>query len=296
MGTFGQGIFLYDKWGKLVQKLDKKTGLTTNIITGLLTDGNQVYMGSNLGLIRADLPDLKNVKVFKESEGMFSWECRQGGLKKLPDGSMMIATTNGPYIYYPHNDKATQLASGILSIAGLRYGERNDKQFLFAAAQDASLKLPQEIEYKDNFVTINLSGVSQRNPDGILYHYQLTGFDSGWVTTRNPEIRFSNLNPGNYQFTAYLSIGTYQSRPLSLSFDIDRPLSGKLWFQVLLILFLSALCWLLLTIGNRIYQKYIQARMVNKLETEIAHKQELTARSIFICPAQLQRTERSTAQ
>jgi len=280
VGTFGQGIFLYNKRGQLEQKLDKKTGLTTNIITGLVTDGNQVYMGSNLGLIRADLPDLKNVKVFKESEGMFSWECRQGGLKKLPDGGIMIATTNGPYIYYPHKDKATQLASGTLSIAGMRYGEKNDKQFSFASVQEGVLTLPQEIEYKDNSVIINLCGISQRNPSGIVYHYQLSGFDSGWVTTKNPEIRFSNLNPGNYRFTAYLSIGNYQSRPVTLSFAIDKPLSGKLWFQVLLILFLSALCWLLLTIGNRIYQKYIQARMVNKLESDIAHKQELTARSI----------------
>ncbi|RYF77422.1 MAG: hypothetical protein EON98_16415, partial [Chitinophagaceae bacterium] len=117
VGTFGQGLFLYNQGGKLVKKLDKRTGLNTNIVTSLLVDGNQLFIGSNLGLIRTELPDIRHCKLFMESEGMFNWECRQGGLKKLPNGSIMIATTNGPYIYYPGNDPSGEFTSGTLSIA-----------------------------------------------------------------------------------------------------------------------------------------------------------------------------------
>lgn len=280
VGSFGQGLFFYNQWGKLVKKLDKKNGLTTNIITGLLVDGNHLFIGTNVGLARTDLPEFKTVKVFKESEGMFSWECRQGGLKKLPNGAIIIATTNGPYIYHPQKDVESQYASGVLSFAGFSYGAQGEKQFAFASASGQGIQLPDEIEYKDNKVTITLKGVSQRNPEGIVYHYQLAGYDSAWVTTTNPVVTFNGLAPGNYQFKAYLGVGGFQSKPVSMQFSIDKPLSGKLWFQVLLILFLSGLCWMLLTIGNRVYQKYIQARMVNKLESEIAQKQQLTAQSI----------------
>lgn len=279
VGTFGQGLFVYDQWGKLLQRIDKKTGLNTNIITSLLVDGTHLFIGSNLGLIRAELPDLHAIKIFKESEGMFNWECRENGLKKLLNGAIMIATTNGPYIYYPNKDFAAQYASGVLTMMDFNYGKNLEKQANFSGL-NSTIYLPQIIEYQDNQVAITLKGISQRNPDGIIYHYQLQGYDSMWISTANPVITFSSLEPGDYKLRAYISNGNFISKPVNVKFSIATPLSGRLWFQVLLILFLSALCWLLLTIGNRIYQKYIQSRMVSKLELEIEQKQQLTARSI----------------
>ncbi|HEX8314067.1 MAG TPA: two-component regulator propeller domain-containing protein [Flavisolibacter sp.] len=279
VGTFGQGLFMYNQWGKLVGKMDKKSGLNTNIVTSLLVDGGRLFIGSNLGLIRADLPELKNIKAFKESEGMFNWECRGEGLKKLANGAIVVATTNGPYLYYPDSDMTGQFTSAVLSIAGISYGENAEKHFAFSSL-NPMLNLEQPIAYNDNQVVITLNGVSHRNPDGIFYHYQLTGRDSMWTTTTDPVIKFDHLTPGDYRFKAFLSVGNFTSKQQMMDFTIERPLSGKLWFQVLLIVFLSVMCFLLLTIGNRIYQKYIQARMMNKLEADMAMKQQLTVQSI----------------
>jgi ligand-binding sensor domain-containing protein len=279
VGTFGQGLFVYNQRGKLVKRIDKKGGLNTNIITSLLVDGVYLFIGSNLGLIRADLPDLSNIKVFKESEGMFNWECRQDGLKKLPNGAIMIATTNGPYIYHPNKDMGGQYTAGVLTVADFRVGENPPKHYTFSSVSQ-NIQLPEPIEYNDNQVIITLNGVSQRNPDGIIYHYQLQGYDSMWVSTANPVIKINSLEPGDYKLRAYISIENFNSKQVSVKFSVAKPLSGKLWFQALLILFLSVLCWLLLTIGNRIYQKYIQSKMISKLEANIALKQQLTAQSI----------------
>ena len=278
VGSFGQGLFIFNQWGKLIKKLDKKNGLTTNIITGLLIDGNQLYIGTNLGLVKTDLPDFRSIRIFKEAEGMFSWECRQGGLRKLPNGAIFVATTNGPYLYYPQKDAGLHNASAVLSLADVRYGQRGDKRLAFGSLglQTSS----NEIAYEDNKIAITLKGISQRNPNDIVYYYQLDGYDSAWVRTADPKIIFGNLGPGDYKFSAYATVGNFQTSPVHLNFTIDRPLSGKLWFQVLLILFLSALSWVLLTAGNRLYQKYIQARMTNKLESEVAQKQQLTAKSM----------------
>jgi hypothetical protein len=279
VGTFGQGLYLYDQRMKFKRKVDKKSGLNTNIVTGLLVDGNQLYIGSNLGMIKADLPQLQNMKVFKESEGMFNWECRQNGLQKLPDGAIMIATTNGPYVYYPARDYSQSQASAILSIASFCYGEKG-KRDIFFSPFNSIFTITDPINYSDNQVVIKLKGISQRNPDDVLYHYQLKGYDSAWVTTSDPDVTFTELQPGDYQFKTFLSLGGFQSKPLQITFSIAKPLSGQLWFQVLLILFLSAICWFLLTLGNKIYQKYIQTRMVGKLESTIATKQSLTAHAI----------------
>jgi len=279
VGTFGQGLFIYDDTGKLIKKLDKKTGLATNIVTGLTIDENRVFIGSNLGLIKADLPDLSNVKVFTESEGMFTWECRQQGLMKLSNGSIFVATTNGPYVYFPEKDLASQYASAVLTVAGIDFGDNASKPASFSSL-NPNIVLSKNIDYQDNNVVITLNGVSQRDPDNILYHYQLSGYDSMWVTTSNPVITANDLTPGAYKLKAYLSVGSFQSKPLSVAFFVAKPLSGQLWFQVLLVLILSGLCWILLTIGNRIYQKYIQAKMIGKLESDVAMKQEMTAQSI----------------
>ncbi|MDB5207682.1 MAG: hypothetical protein JWR72_2757 [Flavisolibacter sp.] len=279
VGTFGQGLFVYNQWGKLLKRIDKKSGLNTNIVTSLLVDGAHLFIGSNLGLIRGDLPDLNSIKVFNESEGMFNWECRPGGLKKLSNGGIMIATTNGPYIYYPTKDMANQYTSGVITVADFKYGQHLQKRFEVSSGS-MLINLPQPIEYADNNVTITLNGVSQRNPDGIRYHYQLAGYDSMWVTTSDPVVECTGMEPGSYKLKAYISIGSFTSKPVFLHFSVAKPLSGRLWFQVLLILFLSAICWGLLTIGNRIYQKYIQTKMVGKLELDVALKQQLTAQSV----------------
>lgn len=280
VGTFGQGLFLYNSGGKLVRKIDKKNGLNTNIVTSLLVDGNRLFIGSNLGLIRADLPELKGLKAFKESEGMVNWECRRHGLEKLANGAIVISTTNGPYLYYPNMDNTGEYTSAVLSVANFSYGANAEKHFSFSS-MDPSISVADPIAYKDNQVVITLSGISHRNPNGILYHYQLAGLDSVWNSTANPVVKFSNLIPGDYQFRAYLSVGSFTSKPVQLSFSIEKPLSGQLWFQILLIVFLSVMCFLLLTVGNRIYQKYIQARMMNKLEADVNMKQRMTAASIL---------------
>lgn len=264
IGTFGQGLFVYNAWGKLLRRLDKKNGLQTNIVTSLLVDGNQLYIGSNLGLMKAGLPELRNTKMFTENEGMFNWECRTDGLLKLSNGGILISTTNGPYLYHPAKDPAQQTASAVLTVADIRYGENGDGQPAFSP-YNRQIHLSKTIDYKNRNITITLSGVSQRNPDGIQYHYQLGGYDSMWVTTADPVLVFNDLSPGDYRLRAYLSVGSFQSKPMLLTFSIGKPLSGQLWFQLLLVLFLSLLCWVLLTIGNRIYQKYIQTRMVGKL-------------------------------
>lgn len=288
IGTFGQGLFVYNQWGKLLKRIDKKSGLNTNIITSLLVDGTQLFIGSNLGLTRGQLPELNSIKFFNESEGMFNWECRQGGLRKLPNGAIMIATTNGAYLYYPNSDGTNQYTSGVLSVESFRYGKALGKRYDFSAV-NPRMMIEQPIEYEDNNVTITLKGVSQRNPDAIIYHYQISGYDSMWVSTSDPIIKCSDLSPGDYKLRAYITVADFRSRPVFLHFSIAKPLSGRLWFQILLILVLSAVCWLLLTVGNRIYQKYIQTKMVNKLEANIVVKQELTAQSIAFAQQQYQK-------
>lgn len=280
VSTFGQGLFVYDADGKLLMRLDKSNGLHTNIVTSLLVDGSRLFMGSNLGLLRADLPGVQNIKAFTESEGLFNWECRPNGLKKLASGGVVIATTNGPYLYYPEKD--VQPPTGVVTVADFCYGSNH---FSFPVTA-AAVHLPQQVAYNDNTVTVTLKGISQRAPDDVVYHYQLGGDDPMWIATANPVITFDNLAPGDYNLRAYITIGNFTSKPLSIKFSVDKPLSGKLWFQALLVLALSGLCWALLTVGNRIYQRYVQSKTLGELEKNIARKQGLTTGSVLLAKEQ----------
>lgn len=275
VGTFGQGLFLYDHRGKLLKRMDKTNGLFTNIVTSLLVDGDRLFIGSNLGLISTDLPNLQHVKLFKESEGMFNWECRTNGLTKLPDGAILVATTNGPYLYYPDKDKP--VLYGQVTVAGFAYGD--NCAYFSPVGYTHSLTNP--VSYHDNNVVITLKGISQRNPDDIVYHYQLQGGDTAWISTTSPVMAFNSLAPGAYRFKAYITAGEFRSKPLSVMFSVAKPLSGRLWFQVLLVLAFSLVCWALLTVGNRIYQRYIQSKMLSRLEKEVADKQQLTTDSVM---------------
>lgn len=274
VGTFGQGLFVYNDRGELVKRMDKTTGLYTNIVASLLVDGNRLFIGSNLGLIKADLPNFQHVKLFTENEGMFTWECRPNGLRKLPDGGLAIATTNGPYLYYP--DKDSPEVWGQVTVSDFSFGAKHN----YFSPVSNTHSLHDAIAYGDNNITVSLKGISQRNPDAIVYHYQLQGYDTAWVTTTDSVMHFDNLVPGTYRFGAYISIGGFRSKPLSVLFSVAKPVTGRLWFQVLLVLVFSVICWALLTIGNRIYQRYIQSRMLSRLEKDVAGKQQLTTDSV----------------
>lgn len=66
--------------------------------------------------------------------------------------------------------------------------------------QVLTLDAIKNLKTHQNNLTFVLKGISVKSQGAVKYRHKLKGIDSNWITTfeQKPEIRFSNLSPGNY--------------------------------------------------------------------------------------------------
>src|SRR5690606_24063534 len=54
------------------------------------------------------------------------------------------------------------------------------------------------LAYDENDIQVSYRGISYNSMGELYYEYFLDGFDNKWHTTRESNIRYSSLPPGNY--------------------------------------------------------------------------------------------------
>ena len=98
------------------------------------------------------------------------------------------------------------------------------------------------------FVGFEYSGIWLTAPEKLRYRYRLVGYDLDWRYTRDREIFYSSLPPGDYEFLLESSIseswaGTEQ---IAYRFTILRPIWQQWWFLLGTILLLAVTFWYVL--------------------------------------------------
>ncbi len=123
------------------------------------------------------------------------------------------------------------------------------------------LQLPSD----KNHVSFSYKTVNINNPKAVAYRFKLNEKYSPWTTKES--IDFANLSAGNYTFTAQSKIDSVESKPITFSFFIDKPLYKKDWFLWSLLGGLSLLLGLIiLNYINRIKKR--NKAKVEKLKLE----------------------------
>ena len=92
-----------------------------------------------------------------------------------------------------------------------------------------------KLNYRHKNVRFHFIGLSYTSALNVRYHYRLLGFQNDWSEpTKNRELTFNNLPPGNYIFEIYADAGTDESRceTQSFAFSIKPALWQTAWFLV----------------------------------------------------------------
>ncbi|MEP7129327.1 MAG: triple tyrosine motif-containing protein, partial [Chitinophagales bacterium] len=121
--------------------------------------------------------------------------------------------------------------------------------------------------YNDD-ITVNFTAITFDQPDKILYQYNLTGKENGWIETKNTTAILSSLTPGNYTFS--LRAKKYDSdwsNPIHFQLDIEPPYWQRWWFRGILITILA--------IGAYYLIKYITGRNYRIKLREVKAQQAL---------------------
>ena len=124
-----------------------------------------------------------------------------------------------------------------------------------------------QVDYRNNNIKFQYIGLNYSATENIRYHYRLKGFQNNWSEpTKQREVTFNNLPPGEYLFEIYADAGTDGSRSeiQSFSFTILPAFWQRTWFLALCIISL-----ILASTGTTIFfQRRKNKALVEKLRVE----------------------------
>jgi hypothetical protein len=101
------------------------------------------------------------------------------------------------------------------------------------------------LKHDDKDVRFEFSGISFKSAGEMSYQYRLLGLQEDWRITRDKQLTFASLGPGNYtlQLQAINKYGI-KSGLKEISFNIQKLIWEKTWFRIVALLVLVSAIWI----------------------------------------------------
>jgi ligand-binding sensor domain-containing protein len=187
---------------------------------------NTIWISTNKGILRVD--SKLNITNINEHYG-------------LPSNLINAISTDENYVYIACDKGLTifplqkQFLNKTPPDIYLNHILINNSKVSF----DTSFTLP----YYQNFIKIFFTTISYRVNNDIICKYKMEGIDSDWKTTKNNEIEYTTLPPGDYLLTIYAinNDKILSSQKINLTFKIAPPIWKTPWFVILVITLLLLL-------------------------------------------------------
>jgi len=254
IGTKGGGILVLHK--DSIEHITKDNGLTSNTITSMTVSGEYIWAGTKNGLNRIKLKTENNpklqIKKITKAHGLLTNEIRR---VLAVDSSLFISTNNGLIKFNTNSIKKDTLEVPVYYKKILI----NNKKVL--------LKASYKLKHNENNLYIKFEGISFKNANNILYKYMMKGVDTAWTYTKNKELRFSFLPPGNYTLliNAMNADEIWNTVPIRMSFSISQPFWKTTVFIIFgIIIFLILIYFFFRTVLNEIRKKTALKNELNK--------------------------------
>lgn len=220
-GTNEGGLNIF-KDGK-VTVLDINSGLSSNSIRGLaISKDGKVYASTNNGLNIIEFSQaVPKITIVNSESGLPSNLCLDKSLFLDDDGFAWFGTASGLIKYNLKKDFENKVPPKIY-ITNLKIF--NEDELLSDIVESPYL------EYDQNYMTFNFTGINLSAPSKLIYQYRLTGVDKNWIESKNNYVQYTNLSSGNYTFEVKaMNESGYWSKPAKISFVINPPFWKTWW-------------------------------------------------------------------
>jgi ligand-binding sensor domain-containing protein len=236
-GSNENGLFRYHPNGKK-NKITVKDGLSNNSVIAVEGDdlGN-IYAATDRGLniIKFSKDGEFKIKQIYKQSGLASSECNQGAVYKDEKGYIWVGTIGGVTRINPikmdNSDNIPQIIISSIKIM--------DKEY-FPKSKNETIVL----NHDNNDISFAFAGINYCNPQTINYRFKLNPVDDKWTFDKTHVVRYSNLSPGQYNFsvTASNSWGVW-SEPMNVEFIINKPYWATWWFILLILLIIIGIIY-----------------------------------------------------
>ena len=260
LGTAG-GLNIFNfKENKV--SLIREGNFQSSVINSLLSDGVNLWMGTNKGIVRINL---YNSSVKNYSEGINNSLFNPEAILKTEAGNIIAGSKTG-FIMFNPNDLKTDTVKPIISFANLKIFNEKPNE-----SKNESIDLSHlqkiELSYTQNNLQIDFALMDFTNPKKNQYEYKLEGIDNSWISSGNKNyVFYSNLNSGNYELKIRgINYDGIRSEEKTLLLIINPPFWRTLWFYFLFSSLVIALIFV-------VYRYRLHKNI--KLALEIEHAKE----------------------
>lgn len=231
----------------LVTTLDHAHGLPTDMAMSVIEDHrHEVWVATTFGITNIDIKRESRAGAaevrtyhYNEQDGFISGSVNERSICRLKNGSVVVGRYNGINSFNPDNIRYNKEVPVVhitgLSVLGhaVSIGEPIEMSVLLDQA--LTYKEAIELPYGVNMFNLSFSTLSNILPEKVTYTYKLDGLNDKWITTRQNNVRFTNLTPGNYTFriTATNCDGLESKQETVLRISVLPPWWRTLWAYLL---------------------------------------------------------------
>ncbi|MDQ2656942.1 MAG: hypothetical protein M3Y60_05935, partial [Bacteroidota bacterium] len=256
------GVYRFDD-GKFVDVPEMR--LRDNSIQALAadSDGNLIVL-HNFGIDVYDVKS-KRMRYWGEEAGIRDKRPNLNAVAKDSYGKILMGTSRGIMRFSLNNDHANHAPQPLIDWVKI-FGE------------DVDMSRSSHLNYDQNNITVHFLGFWYQNTTNLNYLYKLDNYDFEWIATRNQDVTYSQLPPGEYTFRVKVSDTDdfSQARETSVSFSISPPFwrTGTFYLFIAAIFFISAYGFMKFRERRLLEDKLILEARVEERTKEIQQKTE----------------------
>lgn len=262
IATKGVGLLVLYRNGRLEQLTISK-GLSSDNITKILIDSSFVWLATDKGLNRITIGkqgfEKNRIRIFTTYDGLVSDEIND---IHLFNDHLWVATDKGLSFFSPGLPDAVPYELPV---------------YINQVMINDSATLPRtkySLGHFENNIKIGFIALAYKNAKRLQYRYRMVGLDTSWAYTRNRDIQYTTLPPGNYRFiVSALNANRQWSRSIIIDFHISTPFYKTWWFFFLSLLCLIALIFYILrAIFKRKQEKKSKSEEINRVLLQLKLK------------------------
>ncbi len=228
---------------------------------------DRVWFGTDNGVLQWDG---KTLRSFTTRDGLAGRETNRAAWLVDRRGRVWVGTEGG----------ASVLREGAFGKPGVAPLVMLD-HLTVAAGEPQPLSEPNRFRYDENDLTFRVRAVSMIDEPGNRVASKLEGFDDGWSVHpagRAVEVRYTNLSPGRYRFSAKASNtdGVWSDQQKSADIVIAKPFWLETWFHLVTAVLLGSLAFSARRlVSNSRYARRLEQEVEERVAEVFTEKERL---------------------
>lgn len=276
-----QGIRIWDEQKQKAYTIDTKDGLSNNCIESMKEDNNAaVWVASANGITKIEIKEGVDGYVFSlvnfdTHDGLQSGKFFEQSSLKTQNGDLYFGGYNGFNTFNPNKIGYNQTKKKPVFTAFRLFNSLIDEKTDYKGHKilEKPINNTREIKlnYRENFITFEFSGLNYVNPSHTYYRYKLENFDKNWnetATSGRGVASYTGLRPGKYKLVVYTANNdkVWSDEPAEILLIITPPFWATGYAYIFYFLLLAIILFFIL--------KFIQERLRKKRAEQEAIERE----------------------